>query len=614
MDEKKEILNWEQINTATKFGSEYTEQERAALTKVYEENLTPVHEYEVVKGTIVGTSNRDVIINIGSKSDGLVSINEFRDTPELNPGDEVEVYIEEQENAKGQLILSRRKAKLVRAWEKLQDAADNEKVLEALIKRRTKGGLIADVYGIEAFLPGSHIDVKPVRDFDAYVGKTIDVAVVRINYANDNVVVSHKVLIEKSLENQKLAIIGKLEKGQILEGTVKNITKFGAFIELGGIIALLHVTDFSWRRILHPEDVLELGQKVNVVVIDFDEEKKRVSVGMKQLTPHPWETLPASVQVGSKVKGKVVNLAEYGAFLELMPGEELPGLEPGIEGLIHLSEMSRSQYLHNIQDLVKVGDEIEAVVLTIDREEKKMSLGIKQLTSDPWESKDLLEKYSVGTKHEGIVRNLKHFGAFIELEEGVDGLLHVSALARGQKISHPSEILNIGDKVEIVVLEIDKANRRLALGLKQSEENLLETYGELFQLGSTHKGTITKKTEKGVFTALAHGIEGFVPKGHLTKENGQEAEVGEELDFQVLEFSKVNKKILLSHTATFSSPAGSKDKPKSKATKNLGRADNFTVIEKTTLGDIEALANLKKKISGSKVTPQELEEHGETLQ
>ncbi len=579
--------NWEPTSSTIKFGIEYTDQERAALTQSYEATLTSIKEHEVVKGIVVAISNRDVIINIDFKSDGLVPLNEFRDLPDLKPGDEVEVYVEKQEDARGQLVLSHKKAKLVRGWEQIQAAADNSEVIEGLVKRRTKGGLIVDIYGIEAFLPGSQIDVKPVRDFDAYIGKSIDVAVVKINHANDNVVVSHKALIEKSLESQKVAIIGRLEKGQILEGIIKNMTSFGVFIDLGGVDGLLHITDISWGRIGHPEDVLELGQKVKVVVTDFNEDKKRISLGMKQLTPHPWESLPVAVEVGAKVKGTVVNIADYGAFLEIMPG---------VEGLVHISEMSWSQYPRNIRDLIKIGDEIEAVVLTLDREEKKMSLGIKQLTCDPWTSTDLLEKYAMGTKHPGVVRNMTHFGVFIELEEGIEGLLHVSDLSWTQKINHPSEAVKVGDTVETVVLEIDQKNKRLALGRKQLEENPWDAYEENFRIGSVHQGTITTKVDKGALVALPHDVEGFVPQRHLVKEDGQEASVGELLALKVIEFSKANKRIMLSHTAVFSESEGHSNTSSPKAGKRSRASSSFTTVEKSTLGDIEALANLKEKI------------------
>lgn len=589
MNPKAETSNWEPTGLTTGFGRTYTDQERAALTQSYEATLTSVKACEVVNGTVVAISNREVIVNIGFKSDGLVPLNEFRDLPDLKPGDEVEVYIEEQENAEGQLVLSRKKAKLVRGWEKIQDSADNSSVIEGVVKRRTKGGLIVDVYGIEAFLPGSQIDVRPVRDFDAYVDKSIDVAVVKINYANDNVVVSHKILIEKSLESQKDAIIGRLEKGQILEGIVKNMTSFGVFVDLGGVDGLLHITDISWGRIGHPEEVLELGQKVKVVVTDFDEGKKRISLGMKQLTPHPWEALPASIGVGSKLHGKVVNLADYGAFVEIMPG---------VEGLVHISEMTWSQYPRNIRDLIKVGDKIEVVVLTLDREERKMSLGLKQLTLDPWTSTDLPARYAVGTKHLGTVRNMTHFGVFVELEEGVEGLLHVSDLSWTQKINHPSEVLKVGDNVEAIVLELDQENRKLALGRKQLEENPWDTYETVFQVDSVHQGVITQKVEKGALVALNHDVEGFVPKRHLVKEDGQEALVGEPLELKVIEFSKASRRIVLSHTAVFSEVKERLDTSKTKSDRRVVASSGLTTAKKSTLGDIEALADLKERIEG----------------
>jgi small subunit ribosomal protein S1 len=589
MNATAETSHWEPNSHSTRFGVEYTDQERAALTQSYEATLTSIKEYEVVKGTVVAISNRDVIINIGVKSDGLVPLNEFRDLPDLTPGDEVEVYIEEQEDAKGQLVLSRKKAKLVRGWENIQAAADNNEVIEGLVKRRTKGGLIVDIHGIEAFLPGSQIDVKPVSDFDAYVGKSIDVAVVKINHANDNVVVSHKVLIEQSLESQKSVIIGHLEKGQILEGIIKNMTSFGVFIDLGGVDGLLHITDISWGRIGHPQEVLELGQKVKVVVTDFNEDKKRISLGMKQLTPHPWEALPTTIEVGAKVSGKVVNIADYGAFLEIMPG---------VEGLIHISEMSWSQYPRNIRDLIKVGDAIEAVVLTLDREEKKISLGIKQLTCDPWTSSALMEKYAVGTKHQGVVRNMTHFGLFIELEEGIEGLLHVSDLSWTPKVSHLSEALKAGETVEVVVLEIDQEHKRLALGRKQLEENPWDAYEKEFQVDSVHQGTITKKLDKGALVVLPNNVEGFVPKRHLVKEDGQEVSVGELLALKVIEFSKENKRIVLSHTAIVSALEESSEASKPKVGKRASTSSNLMTAQKSTLGDIEALVNLKDKIDG----------------
>jgi small subunit ribosomal protein S1 len=577
--------------TAEKFGMDYTDEERIELSELYAQNLKPIHEAEIVKGTVIGINDREVIINIGVKSDAIVAISEFRDMPELKPGDEVEVYVEAQENSKGQLILSRKKAKLMKAWYLIQEAADTEQEMVAFVKRRTKGGLIVDLEGIEAFLPGSQIDIKPVRDFDAFVGKHIDVAVIKINHATDNVVVSHKAIIEKSLENQKSIILSKLEKGQILEGIVKNMTTFGVFVGLGGIDGLLHITDIAWRRISHPEEVLELGQKIQVVVTDFDEEKKRISLGMKQLTPHPWEGLPADLQVGSKVKGKIVNIADYGAFLELMPG---------VEGLIHISEMSWSQHLKKVQDLLQVGDELEAVILSLDREEKKISLGIKQLAEDPWSREDLKQKYAPGTKHTGIIRNLAHFGALIELEVGIDGLLHVSDLSWTKKINHPVDVLKLGDQIEVVILELDQENRRLSLGLKQLQENPWESYEDDFQVESMHTSTIVKKTDKGAFVELPHGLEGFVPKRHLIKEDGEEAGLNEQLAFQVIEFSKINKRIVLALPHTLS-----KKKKENVVSRDEKQApsrakSHINNYEKSTLGDIEELATLKRQLEENK--------------
>ena len=470
MSNSPEEFDWDNVETKS-FGLGYSEEERAKLEEMYNGTLTQVQEKEVVQGTVVKIVDREVILNIGFKSDGLVPLSEFRDMPDLKPGDEVEVFIENQEDANGQLILSRKKAKILTAWKKIQAALDEDTVIEGIVKRRTKGGLIVDIYSIEAFLPGSQIDVKPIRDFDIYVGKKMEVKVVKINYSNDNVVVSHKVLIEKDLEEQKARILNNLEKGQVLEGVIKNMTNFGVFIDLGGVDGLLHITDISWGRISHPEEVLNLDQKVNVVVLDFDDEKKRISLGMKQLTPHPWESLPDTIQVGTKVKGRIVNVADYGAFLEVIPG---------VEGLIHVSEMSWSQHLRNPQDFIKVSDELEAVVLTLDREERKMSLGIKQLTDDPWTKQDVLDRYAIGTKHKGIVRNLTSFGLFIELEEGIDGLVHVSDLSWTKKVKHPSEFVKVNEELEVVVLELDVDNKRLALGHKQLEENPWDTFATIF--------------------------------------------------------------------------------------------------------------------------------------
>src|SRR6476620_6466440 len=499
MSKQVEDFDWDKFESQG-FGGGYSKAEKAEMEQMYGDTLTTVQEEEVIKGTVVGITDRDVILNIGVKSDGLVPISEFRDQPDLKVGDEVEVFIEDQEDPNGQLILSRKKAKIVKAWDTIYKALENDTVLEGLVKRRTKGGLIMDLYGVEAFLPGSQIDVKPIRDFDIFVGKKMEVKVVKINAAFDNVVVSHKVLIEKDLEQQRSAILNNLEKGQVLEGVIKNMTNFGVFIDLGGVDGLLHITDISWGRINHPSEVLELDQKVNVVVLDFDDEKKRISLGMKQLTAHPWDALPADIEVGSRVKGKIVNVADYGAFLEL---------QSGVEGLIHVSEMSWSQHLRNPQDFMKVGDEVEAVVLTLDRDERKMSLGIKQLTEDPWTRQDVLSKYAVGTKHKGIVRNLTNFGLFIELEEGIDGLVHVSDLSWTKKIKHPSEFTKVGDSIEVQVLELDAVNRRLALSHKHLEENPWDTFETIFTPGSIQKGTIISKNDKGVVIELPYGIEGF---------------------------------------------------------------------------------------------------------
>jgi small subunit ribosomal protein S1 len=512
--------------------------------------------------------------------------------PDLKSGDEVEVFIENQEDANGQLILSRKKAKILTAWKKIQAALDEDTIIEGIVKRRTKGGLIVDIYGIEAFLPGSQIDVKPIRDFDIYVGKKMEVKVVKINYANDNVVVSHKVLIEKDLEEQKARILNNLEKGQVLEGVIKNMTNFGVFIDLGGVDGLLHITDISWGRISHPEEVLNLDQKVNVVVLDFDDEKKRISLGMKQLTPHPWESLPEDIQVGTKVKGRIVNVADYGAFLEVIPG---------VEGLIHVSEMSWSQHLRNPQDFIKVGDELEAVVLTLDREERKMSLGIKQLTDDPWTKQDVLDRYAIGTKHKGIVRNLTSFGLFIELEEGIDGLVHVSDLSWTKKVKHPSEFVKVNDELEVVVLELDVDNKRLALGHKQLEENPWDTFATIFTHGSIHSCTILSRSEKGAILELPYGIEGSVGVKHLKKADGSLPEVGEALDFVVLEFSKDEKKIVLSHARTHEAE-DEKEVKKKAPSNNAGgkKKKNKEVAEsKTTLGDIEALSSLKEQMDNN---------------
>lgn len=581
------------------FGEGYSAKDRESLLNLYSGTVTTVNESEVVQGIVVGINDRDVILNIGFKSDGLVPLAEFKDNPNLKIGDTVDLFIEERENAMGQLILSRRKAKLLKGWERVQQALDKDEIVEGFVKRRTKGGLIVDVFGIEAFLPGSQIDVKPIRDFDIYVNKSIEVKVIKINYTNDNVVVSHKVLIEKDLEQQKAVILTNLEKGQVLEGVIKNMTNFGVFIDLGGVDGLLHITDISWGRINHPEEMLKLDQVVKVVVLDFDGDKKRISLGMKQLTPHPWDSMAADIVVGSKVKGKIVNVADYGAFLEI---------QTGVEGLIHVSEMSWSQHLRNPQDFIKVGDELEAVVLTIDREERKMSLGIKQLTEDPWTRQDVLTKYAVGTRHKGIVRNLTNFGLFIELEEGIDGLVHVSDLSWTKKIKHPSEFTKVGESLDVQVLELDATNRRLALSHKHLEENPWDTFETIFTVGSTHKCTILSKNDKGAVLELPYGIEGFCSAKNLAKEDNSKAEAGESYDFKVLEFSKEDRRIVLSLKATWSAeeekaaPAAKKKAaaPKGKSIDKINQES-----EKSTLGDIEALSALKEKMNAGKGKPAE---------
>jgi len=593
MKEKAENLTLEPTHTT--IGFDYSEEERKAFEKMYEDTLKIIEEAEVVKGTVVGINSREVIINIGVKSDGIIPLSEFRDMPEIKVGDEVDVYIEEQENNKGQLVLSRKKAKLKKVWEQIEDSITNGTIMEALVKRRTKGGLIVDLEGIEAFLPGSQIDIKPVRDFDIFLDKAIDVIVIKINNLTDNVIVSHKAVIEKSLENQKVTILNTLEKGQILEGIVKNMTNFGVFVGLGGIDGLLHITDISWQRINHPEEVLQLGQKIKVVVTDFEEERKRISLGMKQLTPNPWETMPESIEVGSKLKGKIVNIADYGAFLEIAPG---------IEGLIHISEISWSQHVKKVEDVLKLGDETEAVVLSLDRANKKMSLGIKQLTPDPWLQEKLEEKYVAGKKVTGIIKNIAHFGALIELEPGIDGLLHISDISWIKKINHPSDVMKLGDNIEVVILEFDKENKRIALGLKQLEQNPWETYESVFEVGSIHEGTVTKKTDKGACILLPYNLEGFVPKRHLIKENGQEVAINENLKLEIIEFSKANKRIVLAHGTAKKSAKQQQSNASASGTQKEYIPRNLVTAEKSTLGEIEALASLKKQLEDDKKAQQ----------
>jgi small subunit ribosomal protein S1 len=587
MTEPLKDFDWDKFDVKG-FGGNYNQSEKTGLLELYGETVNEIAEKQVVQGTIVQITDRDVILNIGFKSDGLVPLAEFKEMENLKIGDIVDVFVENREDKTGQLILSRRKAKIFKAWDMIQESLEKDLIIEGFVKRRTKGGLIVDIYGVEAFLPGSQIDVKPIRDFDIFVGKKMEVKIVKINHTNDNVVVSHKVLIEKDIEAQKAGILNNLEKGQVLEGVIKNMTNFGVFIDLGGVDGLLHITDISWGRISHPEEVLQLDQKVNIVVLDFDDEKKRISLGMKQLQPHPWDSLPEEIQAGSKVKGKIVNVADYGAFLELMQG---------VEGLIHVSEMSWSQHLRNPQDFLKVSDEIEAVVLTIDRDERKMSLGIKQLSEDPWNKQDVLVKYGVGTHHKGIVRNLTSFGLFIELEEGIDGLVHVSDLSWTKKIKHPSEFIKVGEELEVVVLELDVANKRLALGHKQLEENPWDTFETIFTPHSVHKATVIQKTDKGAILELPYGLEGYVTLKNIVAEDGTTVDVGDASDFRVLEFNKDDRRIILTRNRIHQSAP--EDQGAKKGKKEGRKSDKPQNVEaKSTLGDLQALSDLKDQMMG----------------
>ncbi len=559
--------------------------------KAYDATLGRVNENEVVDGTVISIGKREVVVNIGYKSDGIIPVNEFRYNPDLKVGDTVEVYVENQEDKRGQLVLSHKKARASKSWERVNAALENKEVIKGYIKCRTKGGMIVDIFGIEAFLPGSQIDVKPIRDYDVFVGKTMEFQVVKINQEYKNVVVSHKALIEAELEAQKQEIISKLQKGQVLEGTVKNITSYGVFIDLGGVDGLIHITDLSWSRVNDPHEIVQLDQKLNVVILDFDEEKKRIALGLKQLTPHPWDALDANLKVGDKVKGKVVVMADYGAFVEIAPG---------VEGLIHVSEMSWSQHLRSAQDFLKVGDEVEAVILTLDRQERKMSLGIKQLKDDPW--KDIEVKYPVGSHHHAKVRNFTNFGVFVELEEGVDGLIHISDLSWTKKIKHPSEFTQIGADIEVVVLEIDKDNRRLSLGHKQLEENPWDVFENTFTEGSVHEGTITELMDKGAVVQLEYGVEGFATPKHLVKEDGSHAKEGEKLPFKVIEFNKDSKRIILSHSRTFEDAQRGGEAPAAprKARSNKSKNSDIPSIQNqaatTSLGENNALAALKAKM------------------
>ncbi|MFP3859910.1 MAG: 30S ribosomal protein S1 [Bacteroidales bacterium] len=579
--QEEETFDWENLDQKD---DDYDPEERAKFEQLYDKTLSTIKEKEIVDGTVVSVTKKEVVINIGYKSEGVVSRNEFRHNPDLKAGDKVEVYIENQEDKDGQLVLSHKKARTLRAWERVNQAHDNDEIIQGYIKCRTKGGMIVDAFGIETFLPGSQIDVKPIRDYDAYVGKTMDFKVVKINHEFRNVVVSHKAIIEEELEQQKKEIISKLEKGQVLEGTVKNITSYGVFIDLGGVDGLIHITDLSWGRVNHPEEIVELDQKLNVVILDFDDEKKRIALGLKQLTPHPWDALDPNLKVGDVVKGKVVVLADYGAFVEI---------QPGVEGLIHVSEMSWSQHLRSAQEFMKVGDEIEAQILTLDREERKMSLGIKQLKPDPWDG--IEEKYPVGSKHKAKVRNFTNFGVFVEIEEGVDGLIHISDLSWTKKINHPAEFTSIGEEIEVKVLEIDKENRRLSLGHKQLEENPWDVFESVFEEGSIHEGTVIDIFDKGALVSLPYGVEGFVLPKHLTKEDGSTAKVDEKLPFKVLEFNKEGKKIVVSHKRVYEDEKRKEEKEKTQKTrKNVDKINKNT--EKTTLGDISNLASLKDEM------------------
>ena len=571
-------FNWEEFENGSLSAAS-----KENLEKAYDETLNKIQEHEVVEGTVISVDKKEVVVNIGYKSDGIIPASEFRYNPDLKVGDKVEVYVEDQEDKKGQLVLSHKKARLSKSWEKINEALDNDEVIQGYIKCRTKGGMIVDVFGIEAFLPGSQIDVHPIRDYDVFVGKTMEFKVVKINQEFRNVVVSHKALIEAELEAQKKEIISHLEKGQVLEGTVKNITSYGVFVDLGGVDGLIHITDLSWGRVSDPHEVVELDQKINVVILDFDEEKKRIALGLKQLTPHPWDALDANLKVGDHVKGKVVVIADYGAFVEI---------QPGVEGLIHVSEMSWSQHLRSAQEFLHVGDEVEAVILTLDRQERKMSLGIKQLKEDPWET--IETKYPVGSKHTAKVRNFTNFGIFVELEEGVDGLIHISDLSWTKKVKHPSEFTTVGSMIDVVVLEIDKENRRLSLGHKQLEENPWDKYEKIYVPGSVHEGTITEMMDKGAVVTLAEGGEGFATPKHLQKEDGSQAKQGEVLPFMVIEFAKETRRIILSHSRTFEDVKDDVVKTHRHAPRKQSEAPAINnVAAGTSLADLDVLAKLK---------------------
>ena len=576
-------FNWEEFeNGSISSASKEAQEESYAAT------LNKVSEGQVAEGTVISIDKKEVIVNIGYKSDGIIPATEFRYNPDLKVGDKVEVYVDTQEDKKGQLVLSHKKARMSKSWDRVNEALNNEEIVQGYIKCRTKGGMIVDVFGIEAFLPGSQIDVHPIRDYDIFVGKTMEFKIVKINQEFRNVVVSHKALIEAELEAQKAEIMSKLEKGQVYEGTVKNITSYGVFIDLGGVDGLIHITDLSWGRVSDPHEVVELDQKIKVVILDFDDEKKRIALGLKQLTPHPWDALDPNLKVGDRIKGKVVVIADYGAFVEVAPG---------VEGLIHVSEMSWSQHLRSAQDFLHVGDEVEAEILTLDRDERKMSLGIRQLKEDPWAT--IEEKYPVGSKHTAKVRNFTNFGIFVELEEGVDGLIHISDLSWTKKVKHPSEFTKVGETIEVVVLEIDKENRRLSLGHKQLEDNPWDTYETIYTAGSVHKGVVSEVMEKGAVITLNEGGEGFATPKHLVKEDGTQAQKGEELDFQVIEFVKDSKRIILSHSRTFEPEKELEEKKARTAKRPAAKKDDATinnVAASQSLGDFDALANLKAQM------------------
>ena len=578
-------------NCDPKKDDNYKSEERMKLEAMYEKTMSQIGDHEVIEGTVVAKTSREVVVNIGFKSDGVIPVSEFRHNPNLKVGDKIEVYVENQEGINGQLVLSHKKARILKSWDRVNEAFDKQEIVQGFVKSRTKGGLIVDVFGIEAFLPGSQIDVKPIRDYDVFVNSIMEFKVVKINQEYKNVVVSHKALIEDEIEQQKMEIIGKLEKGQVLEGVVKNITSYGVFIDLGGVDGLIHITDLSWGRINHPEEIVKLDEQIKVVILDFDDNKKRIALGLKQLTPHPWDALDPNINVGDVVKGKVVVIADYGAFIEIAPG---------VEGLIHVSEMSWSQHLRTAQDFLKIGDEVEAKVLTLDREERKMSLGIKQLIPDPWAN--IKERYAIGSKQTATVRNFTNFGIFVELEEGVDGLIHISDLSWSKKIKHPAEFTKIGDTMDVVVLDIDEENRRLSLGHKQLEENPWDVFESIFTIGSIQQGTIISSGDKGVVVSLPYGVEGFCPNRHLKKEDGGNAKMDETIDFKVIEFSKENKKIILSHSRIWEDKVAVEreveTEAKEKAAKSTKRAvkqinDN---VERTTLGDLDVFAELKEKM------------------